>query len=69
MGFTIDVASGIFTVNCLGLFLSGSLLDVLKAQKERGTTGGMLSEVVVASVLHQTLRGLSYFHSQGQIHR
>lgn len=54
---------------CLCLLLSGSVLDIIKHQREQGVVNGMFDEVVIATILNEALKGLEYFHTQGQIHR
>lgn len=44
---------------------AGSLNDVVK-QKAKD---GIKDEALIATILKQTLDGLEYFHTQGQIHR
>ncbi|KAK7580445.1 hypothetical protein V9T40_001074 [Parthenolecanium corni] len=54
----------------LRLLESGSLLDVIK-HKMRTTNckHGVFDECTIATVLKEVLKGLEYFHSNGQIHR
>lgn len=54
----------------LRLLEGGSLLDILK-HKMRTTQckQGVFDEATIATVLKEVLKGLEYFHSNGQIHR
>ncbi|XKL67730.1 hypothetical protein PGB90_003221 [Kerria lacca] len=54
----------------LRLLEGGSLLDVIK-HKMRTTNckQGVFDECTIATVLKEVLKGLEYFHSNGQIHR
>ncbi|KAJ8667628.1 hypothetical protein QAD02_009291 [Eretmocerus hayati] len=54
----------------LRLLEGGSLLDIIK-HKMRTTNckHGVFDESTIATVLREVLKGLEYFHSNGQIHR
>jgi serine/threonine-protein kinase OSR1/STK39 len=54
----------------LRLLEGGSLLDIIK-HKMRATNckHGVFDEATIATVLREVLKGLEYFHSNGQIHR
>eukprot|EP00117_Sycon_ciliatum_P035844 scpid80181/ scgid4102/ STE20/SPS1-related proline-alanine-rich protein kinase; Serine/threonine-protein kinase 39 len=51
------------------LLSCGSALDILKHQRSLGRVNGIFDETIVASILSEVLKGLEYFHSQGQMHR
>lgn len=50
--------------------VSGSLLDIIKHKmKTEDCKHGVFDEATVATVLREVLKGLEYFHNNGQIHR
>lgn len=54
----------------LFLILGGSLLDIIKHKmKASNCKHGVFDEATIATVLREVLKGLEYFHSNGQIHR
>ncbi|XP_063588973.1 serine/threonine-protein kinase OSR1-like [Penaeus indicus] len=54
----------------LKLLGGGSLLDIIKHRmKTSDCKHGVFDEVVIATALREVLKGLEYFHNNGQIHR
>lgn len=52
------------------IVIGGSLLDIIKHKmKATNCKHGVFDEATIATVLREVLKGLEYFHSNGQIHR
>lgn len=56
----------------LKLLKGGSLLDIIRHQvkvRPQECRNGVVDEAAIATVMREVLKGLEYFHANGQIHR
>lgn len=47
---------------------AGSVIDVMKLVRPKSSPG-ILDEIVIATIMKETIEGLHYLHTNGQIHR
>lgn len=67
---SICICIGNCFFNIYLFFYLGSLLDIIKHKmKHEDCRHGVFDEATIATVLREVLKGLEYFHANGQIHR
>ena len=65
----IAFISGNFLWIVMQIVDAGSVSDVMKMLKAQSGNAGIRDESIIATILLETMHGLRYLHSNGQIHR
>ena len=64
----VSFISGNFLYIVMGMLDAGSCTDIIKQLRTR-TNPGIADEAVIATILRETMLGLHYLHSNGNVHR
>lgn len=61
---------GTYMYIVMNILDAGSMIDIMKLTKPpKSKDAGIKNEMIIATILKETMNALHYFHSNGKIHR